>query len=355
MTKLTDSEWNRILRSIEVLNSGIETESLAKRLIASTTNLIANDITSYEAFANTGDYIGIIVYDPIESVSHEHLEAYYRYLEEHPLFTEVFVQGQLPAKPLVDTALVPGFEKTRIYNEYYQPVKVDHQLSQAYKVNDDAFVTCALNRTRRAFNDADREMVRLFQPQVAAAIRNSWLFDKVRMNEQSAMNVLDLKGVGAIRLGLKGGLEFISRGAVSILNRFFNGQKFAANGLPETLSRWALSALRSRDELAPPDRFEMATDSEKLSAEVLLDQGTGDLTIIFDVTAVMNAARLERLGLTKAQAKVLYWITLGKSNEQIAEICGSSPRTVQKHIENICDRLGVDNRTSAAMIACSTK
>ena len=63
-------------------------------------------------------------------------------------------------------------------------------------------------------------------------------------------------------------------------------------------------------------------------------------------------ARLrERLGLTAREAEVLLWIGHGKGTRDIAEILGMSPRTVQKHLEQIYAKLGVENRAAAAAIA----
>ena len=61
-----------------------------------------------------------------------------------------------------------------------------------------------------------------------------------------------------------------------------------------------------------------------------------------------------RLMVTDREAEVLLWIARGKSNRDIAEILGLSPRTVNKHLEQIFTKLGVENRTSAAALAVRT-
>ena len=53
------------------------------------------------------------------------------------------------------------------------------------------------------------------------------------------------------------------------------------------------------------------------------------------------------LGLTARQAEVLYWITEGKTNPEIAIILDASPGTVKKHAANLYAKLGVPTRTSA--------
>jgi len=57
------------------------------------------------------------------------------------------------------------------------------------------------------------------------------------------------------------------------------------------------------------------------------------------------------LSLTTREAEVLIWIARGKSNRDISDILGISPRTVNKHLEQIFNKLGVENRASAAALA----
>jgi len=61
-----------------------------------------------------------------------------------------------------------------------------------------------------------------------------------------------------------------------------------------------------------------------------------------------------KLSLTQREAEVLLWIARGKSNRDIGAILDLSPRTVNKHLEQIYNKLGVENRTSAAALAVRT-
>ncbi|WP_417669258.1 response regulator [Roseibium sp.] len=55
--------------------------------------------------------------------------------------------------------------------------------------------------------------------------------------------------------------------------------------------------------------------------------------------------------LTEREAEVLTWLTNGKSNKEIAEILDMSPRTVNKHLDRVFGKLGVENRTAAAIVS----
>ncbi len=55
--------------------------------------------------------------------------------------------------------------------------------------------------------------------------------------------------------------------------------------------------------------------------------------------------------LTTREAEVLLWVCKGKTNKDIGEILGTSPRTVNKHLEHVFEKLGVETRTAAANLA----
>ena len=58
-----------------------------------------------------------------------------------------------------------------------------------------------------------------------------------------------------------------------------------------------------------------------------------------------------RFSLTGRESDVLLWIANGKTNREIGQILEMSPRTVNKHLEQVFRKLGVENRTSAAAAA----
>jgi DNA-binding CsgD family transcriptional regulator len=60
------------------------------------------------------------------------------------------------------------------------------------------------------------------------------------------------------------------------------------------------------------------------------------------------------LQLTPREGEVLFWISRGKSNHDIAVILGAKTRTICKHVEHIFGKLNVENRTTAAVIALET-
>ncbi|MDB6048717.1 MAG: DNA-binding response regulator, LuxR family protein [Pseudomonas sp.] len=58
-----------------------------------------------------------------------------------------------------------------------------------------------------------------------------------------------------------------------------------------------------------------------------------------------------RFKLTEREIEVLRWVSCGKTNKDIADILQLSPRTVNKHLEHIYIKLGVETRTAATSVA----
>ncbi len=55
--------------------------------------------------------------------------------------------------------------------------------------------------------------------------------------------------------------------------------------------------------------------------------------------------------LTPKEAEVLLWVAQGKANADIATILGVGESTVKKHLEHVFEKLQVENRGAAALLA----
>ena len=53
--------------------------------------------------------------------------------------------------------------------------------------------------------------------------------------------------------------------------------------------------------------------------------------------------------LTPRESEVATWVARGKTNAEIAIILHANPRTIEKHVEKILEKLSVENRTTAAV------
>ena len=95
-------------------------------------------------------------------------------------------------------------------------------------------------------------------------------------------------------------------------------------------------------------------------AEVLARAAThiGNARLLAQATAASYgtsppAASLDQYQLTPRETDVLTWVAKGKTNRDIGEILGMSPRTVNKHLEHIYVKLGVETRSAAAALVAA--
>ncbi len=140
--------------------------------------------------------------------------------------------------------------------------------------------------------------------------------------------------------------------ARSLLNEYF-----ACNGkeAPPRLLAWIDEAIGAKSVGRPPNQLVCTSGSKRLLASFHDQTGDEEWLVVLreedDASAIDSLVAAFRL--TLREAEVLYWVTLGKTSKDIGEILGSSPRTVNKHLEHIFEKLGVETRTAAANLASS--
>lgn len=124
---------------------------------------------------------------------------------------------------------------------------------------------------------------------------------------------------------------------------------------PPRLLAWIEEARHAARENREPPVL-MASDGRRLLATLhdpssLGHEGEWLLVLREENHAATIEALTAAFRLTTREAEVLYWVTKGKINKDIGDILGTSPRTVNKHLEHVFEKLGVETRTAAANLA----
>jgi DNA-binding response OmpR family regulator len=127
--------------------------------------------------------------------------------------------------------------------------------------------------------------------------------------------------------------------------------------LPATGTELALppaiieSLLRRRAPAQAAARCQLTRAERRIEFTLMSTLGPDEVLLrLNEITNVVDeCGRLQHiLVLTGREAEVLLWISRGKSNRDIGEILAISPRTVNKHLEQVFAKLGVENRAAAA-------
>ena len=81
--------------------------------------------------------------------------------------------------------------------------------------------------------------------------------------------------------------------------------------------------------------------------------GMGETMLLLEQPAAngTGTSRLSEAALTPRETEVLSWLAKGKTNRDIGDILGMSHRTVNKHLEHVFEKLGVETRAAATALA----
>lgn len=164
---------------------------------------------------------------------------------------------------------------------------------------------------------------------------------------QSAQAALDTAGRFLLATDTEGELLWATPQAAALLGRL------PPPGEDAPACPWVTDWLADSTDQAPGQVAVALGDAPVLQFVYVGRMAPDEILFrIQEARASSEEARLrERLGLTAREAEVLLWVGHGKGTKDIADILGMSPRTVQKHLEQIYAKLGVENRAAAAAIA----
>jgi len=171
---------------------------------------------------------------------------------------------------------------------------------------------------------------------------------------QSARAALDVSGRYLLAVNRQGKVMWATPQAQKLLADSLGPAGRDEMMLPEALQQWLEQAQAGKG--ASKAATAPFPDLPELRLHYVGNAGPNEflLRLAKDASRNLPAEFSSELGLTTREGEVLSWLAKGKTNRDIAQILGLSPRTVDKHLEQIYAKLGVENRTAAAAIAANT-
>ena len=171
---------------------------------------------------------------------------------------------------------------------------------------------------------------------------------------QGTHAALDATGRFLLATDRNGRFLWCTPKARQLLAELFPAQSEQGASLPPAIVE-QLTQLRQEGS-RPATRSTLQIGGRQLEISMLSAIGPDEL--LFRLTEVFTGKEehvlQQSLSLTSRESEVLLWISRGKSNREIGEILTISPRTVNKHLEQVFVKLGVENRASAAARAVRT-
>ncbi len=230
-------------------------------------------------------------------------------------------------------------------------VGVSNQLVAPLLISNDFFMSCSINTSSEDFSERDKLILTLIAPHLANAVRNAFAYERL-------ISALETENCGIVALDAKGKPLFVSEFARRLFDCYFAGEARDVISFPKSLSDWLKqinTAGKAIDFKLPPEPLKIENQHGALTIRFVRNGITKDRMLLFEEKRFSDAKAFERLDLTKREVEVLFWITQGKTDDEIARLCNISIRTVHKHVEHIYTKLGVETRTGAMLRALEIK
>lgn len=162
---------------------------------------------------------------------------------------------------------------------------------------------------------------------------------------QTAKAALEISGQSLLSVDAQGRVLWATP---TVRKRFLPGE----SKLRRQTLNW-LQQVSSKTELLHYSEPCVETDNRGQTVQLIYLGQSGNQQFLMRVregeeTTTRSVIR-QYFDLTGREADVLLWLVNGKSNKEIAEILSISPRTVNKYLDQVYVKLGVENRTAAAM------
>jgi DNA-binding CsgD family transcriptional regulator len=255
----------------------------------------------------------------------------------HPILKDPLRTGSEEPLRLKDCTSLREWRRSALYNECYRTFDCDYQMGFTWGGPATRF-GLPMNRSKRDFSEAERQMLCLLRPHLIQAHINVREFSRL----SQAIETLD---ASVILTDRRGRMQYATPRALNWLREYFGASEQRAR-LPGALALWLKTAAGS----VPARPFSQTINGNRLTVRAV-PTFSEPITLLLEERRTRTAADLRLLGLTEREAEVLFWVSKGKTNHEVGVILRAATSTIRNHVEHILRKLKVENRVAAAAMA----
>ncbi|WP_292918534.1 helix-turn-helix transcriptional regulator [Nitrosomonas sp.] len=277
-------------------------------------------------------------------------------LHEHPVVAHFLRTNDKSAHTFSDFISARKFQATTLHNEFYKPLKMSFLLFMGLRAGK-RMLSISRHRNDREFPHRAKTTFNAIHPHIQQALANSLAVTRMHNELEAFHKASDNGQQGVIYVTGRGRMRFASLHARQLLKEYGLETGPASDFLPTHLRDW-LSHLRKmvewRDDV-PSVTAPLVIKGESGQLTIRrIGQGLNDVLLFEEQQTIPSLNQLRHFGLSKRELEVLGWVARGKTNPEIGQILNISRRTVQKHLEHVYLKLGVENRMAAVAFIGNT-
>jgi DNA-binding CsgD family transcriptional regulator len=355
--ELTERDLRSAMSALQTLadQSG-DCASFVRGALEQLTGIVVSDLTTL-SICDLARGTRRVISRKAETLSTADRAAFDRHFREHPL---VRFHGSHPGGPtqrISDCMSGGAFRNSALHSDYYRRIGINHVMALPLWIDRENVISIVFNRNHADFKDGERAVLDAVRRPLAAMYRSLVACEDAGVGAKRVSDLACNSGWLLMLVGINGRILDAPAGALQLLRRFFPADTSDRGArIPEALSDW-LAHSRSwgldRPAINGGERFTAVRSGRRLTAHFVPDteHASCGYLLLKSEQLALQAADLKRLPVTERERQILTLVTAGKTNAEIALILTISPRTVQKHLEHIFQKLGVETRTAAAVRA----
>lgn len=352
-THLSTHDIRRAWHFISDLYTPRTSPELVSHLVASVSTVIAADATGYNEVSSQRRLAAYHGWPP----DHPHIpdaqDILGRYAYQNPLIAQAERTTSVAAHKITDFTSQRQFRNTAVYHEYYRRLQLPYNMGVKLIPGTDPLIALAFFRARRDFSPRDIALLDVISPHLLQAYQHAATWTRLHSTRATTASIMDARGQGFVTVTPTGRIQFATLLAEALLDRYTRHTRRDRGCLPPLIRRWfrhEYAARGSHERLHTPTRPLRIRHAPGLLTIRLLPHEQRAILLLEETPSSTSIPHLHDMNLRPREADVLALLAQGKTNRAIATILGITARTVQKHLEHIYARLGVDHRY-AAMVA----
>lgn len=349
MERLTQQQLRVLLKFVRGFYACHDRDAFISYLLYGISTLVPAELAAFTEIDGGGRIVDMRV-EPSTATLPSFRQLFERHLPQHPHFTCYQRTGDASAVKLSDFLTRRQFHALTLYSELYKPMKIEHVMSVLLPGPRSCLLAVSLHRGRRDFSERDRLILNLLRPHLIQAYANAEAIRVMRQEVGLLGQAMEARDQGVVLLTKDGRVRLINSRAQQWLADYFGRSSQHADHLPVVFRTWLThqeASLNGTDDVPLPRKpFVVEKQGERLVVRHLCEADRCILLMEQEPVSVQPVA-FKLSGLTRREVEVLLWVAHGKTNVEVGAILGLSSRTVQKHLEHIFKKLGVETRVAA--------
>jgi DNA-binding CsgD family transcriptional regulator len=349
MQRLDTAGIERVRRFLEETSVPCDLSTFTSVLLPATQHLIPSVVACYAQFDPVqGRVVAQAIYPEIAPGKDSLEQA--SILSRHPVFEAWSRMGDTAALRRSDLLSRRQWHRHEVFQHVYKDWGCEDSMPVGLPAPR-GLLACLCSERDTEFTEAERDILDLVRPHIAQMYRSAEMVTLLaKVTQSGRVCTMMLDPAGRPLLATQSGWDLIAK--------YFPGHSALSALFPRPVGEWLQAEMlrwSGAEALPRPvsDYVVRGEDGSGLSFRLLFGERTGEqaLLVLEERPAPAPASVPDHLGLSPREVEILTLVRMGKTSGEIAETLFLSRRTVEKHLENVYCKLGVENRTAAVAVA----